>query len=289
MILVTGATGNVGGQVARALAAKGAPFRALVRRPDAADALRQAGATEVAVGDFTDAGAMARALEGVGRLFLVTASNPDQINNEAAAVAAAKAAGVAQIVKLSAINASADGLSVFLRWNRAGEENIERSGIAYTFLRPNGFFQNLLGQAGQIAQGALYAPAGDARISFVDVRDIADVAAAVLTEGGHAGEALDITGPEAPTHAEMAAQMSEVLGRPVQYVAIDDTALQGALAGSGLPEWQAEGVVGLYRMYRGGGRTAEVTDTVPRVAGHPARSLRDFLRDHAAVFTGAAA
>jgi len=289
MILVAGATGKVGGEVVEALKAiPGAPpFQALVRRPEAAAELEARGVRAV-LADLGDPARMAKALEGVERFFLVSAPDPRQVEIEGAAAEAARAAGVRQIVKLSALGADAGAECAFLRFNRAAEERVAASGVAaWTFLRPNGFFHNLLGYADSIrTQGAFYAPAGEARISLVDTADIGAVAARVLTDPieAHAGQTYDITGPEALTHDDIARALSALLGRDVRYVAVDDAAAKQGMLAAGMPEWQAEAVVALYRFYRTGA-AATVTDTVPALAGRPARTAAQFLEANRAVFS----
>ena len=132
-------------------------------------------------------------------------------------------------------------------------------------------------------KGASYAPIGEARVSIVDVRDIAEIAAAALTESGHERKTYDVTGPEALTHAEMASKFSEASGKQVNFVDIPESAMREALLGFGLPEWQAEGLIEDYAHYRRG-EAANVSTAVQQVTGHPARSFEGFARDYKELF-----
>jgi uncharacterized protein YbjT (DUF2867 family) len=199
-------------------------------------------------------------------------------------VRAAKAAGVGRIVKLSVFDAPAESFG-FGRAHRAVEKEIEASGIDWTFLRPNGFMQNLANQqaASIKAQGAFYFPAADTRISHVDVRDIARVAAAVLTSSGHSGKAYELTGPEALTYGEMAATLTRVLGKPVSYVAISDDDFRKAMAGMGAPAPLVEALVDLFAFYKRGA-AARISPDVANVTGQKAGSFEQYARENAAAF-----
>src|SRR5699024_1001649 len=172
----------------------------------------------------------------------------------------------------------------FLRDHAAIEHYIRASGLAYTFLRPNLFIQGLLGVRDSIVhQGRLFAPIADARISAVDVRDIAAVAAAVLTGTGHGGHVYDLTGPQALTHHAMAAQLAVALQRPVEFCQVAPVTMRQVLVAAGFPAWQADGLVEDYGHYARG-EAAEVTATVAEVSGRPAHDFGDFARDYADAF-----
>ena len=283
MILVTGATGANGSEVLKRLAAAGTPVRAMVRSPKRNDALNAPG-VEVVEGDFDRPETLPAALAGVERAFLVTNSTEQAERQQLDFVAAAERAGVAHLVKLSQYHAAADSPVRFLRYHAAVERAIRGSGLAWTFLRPNLFMQGLLNFAPTIgAKGEFYAAAGDARISAVDVRDIAASAVAALTGAGHAGRVYDLTGPQALTHREFAAGLSHALGRPVAYVDVPPEAMRGALVGMGMPPWQADGLVEDYAHYRRGEAEA-VTTGVRDATGRPPRDFAGFARDYAPAF-----
>jgi uncharacterized protein YbjT (DUF2867 family) len=165
------------------------------------------------------------------------------------------------------------------------EQYIQRAGVAYTFLRPNIFMQNLGNhEAAQIKQHHTLAnPIGDGLLSFIDTRDIAAVAAAALISDQHAGQTYVLTGPEALSYADVARKLTRLLGTPVQYVALSDESHQAALVANGVPEGRAAGLAALYGFYRAG-NAAAVTDTVERVTGRPARTLDQYFADHKSLF-----
>src|SRR5919107_1292118 len=215
MILVTGATGKeIVGELKR-LGVGG--VRALVRDPARAAFIREAG-FETAEGDFDRPETLGAALEGVERVLLLTPPTPQTFAQQSAFVEAARRAGVRHVVKFSAIGADAAAPEGFGKWHGQSEDLLKSSGLAWTMLRPNFFMQKVLWQARQIAaSGAIYQPVGDARARFIDVRDIAAVAARALTEPGHEGQTYDLNGPEALSYAEVAAQLFQGTGASNGY------------------------------------------------------------------------
>src|SRR5262252_7449091 len=208
-ILITGAMGNVGRELTKQLSAQKTPFRAMVRSIKGAEALSALEGAEVVVGDFDDAESLSHALQGVERTFLLTNSSERAEDQQSTFVDLARRAGVKHVVKLSQWAASLDSPVRFLRYHAAVERKIRESSMAYTFLRPNLFMQGLLGfRETIVGQGRFFAAVGDARISVVDVRDIASAAAAALLEKGHEGRIYDLTGPEALSHGDMARGLS---------------------------------------------------------------------------------
>jgi len=279
MILVTGATGNVGREVVRELSGRGERFRAAYTTKEKAAEAKTANAEPVVL-DFSKPETFGAALAGVDRLFLLSANPP----SESAVVHAAKAAGVRQVVKLSVFDAPAEGF-VFGKMHRAVEKEIEASGMGFTFLRPNGFMQNMANQqAGAIqATGAFHFPAAETRISHVDTRDIARVAATVLTSGGHEGKAYELTGPEGLTYGQIAAEIGRAIGKPVAYVAVSDDDFRKAMAGMGAPGPFVDALSDLFRFYRTGA-ASRVSHDIEKVTGRKATSFAEWARDHAALF-----
>jgi uncharacterized protein YbjT (DUF2867 family) len=285
-ILLTGATGTVGQAVAQALAGRGVPFRALVRQPDAPAAQQLAAlpGAELVLGDFNNPASLQQALAGIERAFLLTNSTEQAEAQQLRFVELARQAGVPRIVKLSQWAADAASPVRFLRYHATVEQAIQAAGLAYTFLRPNLFMQGLLAFKASIqAQGQFFAPIGEARISVIDVRDIAAVAAAALTELGHENQVYNLTGPAALTHAEMAAHLAAAVGYPVAFVDVPPTALRGYLAQAGFPEWQIEGLLEDYAHYHRG-EAAVVAAGVQQATGQPPRDFAAFARDYASAF-----
>ena len=283
MILVTGATGHVGSDVLKSLAAAHTPARGVVHSQGKVAALRAAG-VEAVVADLDDPATLRPALAGVDHVLLISPLHQQQGERERAVIDAAKAAGVAHMVKLSAFGVGPDAPMSFARTQYEIEQSLERSGMEYTHLRPNGFMQNFFQNAPTIAgQGVLYGSTGDGKISFIDVRDIADVAVLALTREGHAGKTYALTGPEALSHGDVAAIFSRELGREVRYVDLPPDAFKGALTQAGVPAWTAGALGELYAMYRDGYASA-VTGTVQELTGRPPRAFAAFVRDNATAF-----
>jgi len=279
MILVTGATGANGAELIKLLSTAGVPVRAMTRRANQALA-----GVEFVTADFDDPQSVRRALEGINRAFLVTNSSERVEAQQLAFVEAARAAGVRHTVYLSQLHAATNSPVRFLHYHAVVEAALAASGMAFTNLRPNLYMQALLGFRSSItAQGRIFAPAGDARVSIVDVRDIAAIAAAAITGSGHEGKTYDITGPQALTHAELALELTEALGREVTFVDIPESAMRDALHGFGIPQWQAEGLIEDYAHYRRG-EAADVSTAVQEVTGKPPRTFAQFARDYKPAF-----
>ena len=284
-ILITGATGNVGRELTKQLSARKVPFRAMIRSMQDAQALSALEGAETVVGNFDKAETLARALQGAERAFLLTNSSERAETQQSTFVEMARRTGVKHIVKLSQWAASPDSPVRFLRYHAAVERKIQESGLAYTFLRPNLFMQGLLAFRETImGQGKFFAAVGDARVSVVDVRDIAAAAAAALTGEGHEGKTYDLTGPQALSHGEMAEKLSGALRRVIEFVDVPPEAMREALIGAGLPVWQADGLIEDYAHYSRG-EAAEVAPGVQETTGNPPRSFADFASAYAEVFS----
>lgn len=289
MILVTGATGTTGSEIIRELSAAGAKgVRVLARDPGRASAARDAG-FEIVEGDFEKPGTLGAALEGVSRALLLTPPSPRTFEQQRAFVDAAKRAGVRHVVKFSAFGADADAPEGFGKWHGQAEDALKAAGLAYTMLRPNFFMQNLLGQARRIAaQGSIYQPVGDARASFIDVRDIAAVVAKVLTEDGHEGKSYVLTGPEALSFYEVAEKLSAAAGREISYVPVSPEQFRAGALAAGLPEWLVD-ALGVLNEVFASGKAASVTGDARRVSGREQITFDKFARDYAHAFKGEAA
>ncbi|HJV23684.1 MAG TPA: SDR family oxidoreductase [Holophagaceae bacterium] len=280
MILVTGPTGKVGQALVEALLAQGAAFKALARSEASAQALEAKGVAVVR-GDLADLGP---ALKGIDTLFLLS-SSADPFASEAPAVAAAQAAGVKKVVKLSAYGAQADAANPFFRGHARVERLLEASGMAWTSLRPSFFMQNWVTyNAAAIKAGQpVYANAGTGRMGSIDVRDIADVAVAALTQGGHEGRVYELSGPESLSQGEVAAKLAKLLGREVAYVPVPDEAAYQAMLGMGMPADYTWALVTLNQAVRKG-LADFTTQNVQLVTGHAPRSIDAYLTEHLAAF-----
>ena len=288
-ILITGATGNVGRELTKQLAARKVPFRAMIRSLQDAQAFSVLEGAETVVGNFDQAETLAHALQGAERAFLLTNSSERAETQQSTFVEMARRSGIKHIVKLSQWAASADSPVRFLRYHAALERNIRESGMAYTFLRPNLFMQGVLAfRETIINQGKFFAAIGDARVSVIDVRDIAAAAVAALTEEGHEGTTYDLTGPQALSHREMAERLSGAVGRKIEFVDVLPEMMRQALIGAGLPVWQVDGLIEDYAHYSRG-EAAEVAPGVQQATRNPPRSFLDFASAYAEAFSASTA
>ncbi|MGW8527222.1 MULTISPECIES: NAD(P)H-binding protein [Nocardiopsidaceae] len=272
MILVTGSTGSIGRHLVRMLADEGAPFRALVRDEERGRRL----GCDFVVGDFDDPDSVARALEGVDRLLLNSggalpvAGPQPMVRQQVDAVDAARRAGVARVVKVSAWRPlPGSKLSVRAHWEI--EQHLTASVPGWSLLRPTGFMQNFFtGEGGFATGGAVSGPYGGGRVAYVDAYDVAACAAALLTGPAVGNAAYDLTGPEALTHEEIAAK----LGVPFH----DQTPREAgaALRSQGLPDWFVDDLLWLYADM-GSGTMSEVTTVVRDLTGRDPRSFDEFL------------
>ncbi len=277
MIIVFGATGQTGGEVTRQLAAQGVPTRALVHNLEKGRMLEGLHVEIVQV-DLAQPETLEVALTGAEKVYFVATGPAIQLS--ANVYSAAQHAGVRHIVRLSSsFMVGLDAPVQLDRWHAQAEQALERSGIAYTHLRPSFFMQNLLFLG---ASGTLALPMGDMRVNMVDYRDIAAVAVAALTGAGHEGQTYAITGPEALTFTEVAAKLTAAAGRTFTYVPVSEAEFAQRLIQAGRPAPLAADLAKEYALI-GAGHPAfgVVTDTVPRLTGQPARSVDQFAHDYA--------
>jgi NAD(P)H dehydrogenase (quinone) len=307
MIAITGAAGQLGGRVAARLSRLGIEQRLIVRDPNRAPHLP--GAEIAQASSYGDAVAMGRALRDVETLFLVSARDKfgillmsalknetpkpyDRLQEQFTAIDAAAAVGVKRIVYLSAINPEKDATFVLARDHYFTEEHIRKIGVSFTFLRMSLYTDHV--PLAVSMDGVIRAPAGEGRAAWVTRDDIADVAVAVLAENGHAGQVYDITGPEALTMAETAERLSFATGRRITYQMqtpheartlrttsrLDRFEAEvKAINGKGLGDYEVEVMV-THFLQIAAGELSNVRDTVPRLTGHQAQSLADYLRQH---------
>ncbi len=275
IILVTGATGKVGGEVVRQLVAARKPVRALVRGPDRARDV-PAGA-EILVGALDDRAALARACRGVEGVFLGSFDDSRLLELQSNVIAAARGAGAARVARLSALSARTDSPHAFARVHGHGDRQVLDSGLGIA-LQPTWFNQNFLTY---FPKGVLRMPVGGGRVGFIDVRDIAAVAIRVLTRPGWEGQAIELTGPEALSHAEVAAILSEATGRTFTFEDEPVEAFTVRARAEGMDGEYLDILLGLFeRIQRDD--SAVVRPGVRQVLGREPTTLRAFAHDFAA-------
>lgn len=278
MIVVTGATGTIGRELVPLLAGRGTAVRALSRRPWRGEDLSGVEWLEV---DLADRDALERTCAGAEGFFLLTGNTDAMVQLQHNAIRAAAEAGVAHVVKVSALGASEHSKAVIGLWHHNVERFLRTSGVPWTVLRPHHFMQNLLDPAVfDRNTGIVYSSSGEGRIPFIDARDIAEVARVVLTESGHEGQVYTLTGPQAVSYRHATEVLSGVLDRDLAYVPEDVDDAWRRLRAAGQPPWLVGSLLAIAAYQRAGGPTERVTDTVQRLTGSAARDLEQFARDH---------
>lgn len=294
-VLIPAATGQVASRLARRLRDVGVPVRALARdRVKVLEMLAgprgDLGGIEVAVGPLDNGAFLADALRGVEIAFLSVGTDPRQTALEKGFIDAARQAGLPHLVKLSTIDAGRQAPNPVGRWHAEIEDHLAASGVASTILRPAYFTTNLLRTAApSVARTRRWAgtsPHG--RIAMIDPRDVAETAAAIITNAALRGPTYELTGPDAVTLPEVAGMLSRLLGREITYVSTSQEEMRRAMADRGVPDYYAEVAMGIDRSVEAG-LHERVTGEVEKLVGRPARTVADFLTDHAGVFSGVAA
>jgi uncharacterized protein YbjT (DUF2867 family) len=280
MLLVTGATGNIGSHLVRALVGAGADVRALTRDPARAAGLPPQ--AELAVGDLGEPSTLPAVFSGIERLFLLT---PGMVTvNVANAVAAAREAGVRHVVHLSSSNVLGDPMPLMGRWHHEREEMVRASGIPFTILRAGGFMSNALEWRDSLREGYVLDPSGPGRYAPIDTADIAAVAAVALTSDGHEGAEYVLDGDELMTCADQVKILGDVLGREIEVrqAASPEEVVRARFA-AGAPKVLADALVEAYTRARAD-VTGSRSDDATRLLGRPTATFRDWCERHAGLF-----
>jgi uncharacterized protein YbjT (DUF2867 family) len=251
MILVTGAAGKTGKAVVRALAAKGANVRALVRRPEHAEALRALGAEDISMGSFDDAGALARAAAGTRAIYHICPNvSPHEVAYARAVAAAAEAQNVARFVYHSVLHPQIEAMPHHWQKMRT-EEMLFAGGFDLTILQPTAYMQNILGAwRGIVAEGVFRVPYPvEARLSLVDLDDVAAAAALVLTTNGHSGATYELVGTSPLSQTEVAVAIGEALRRDVRVEAETVEAWEARARASSMGEHERTTLAAMFRYY----------------------------------------
>lgn len=286
MILVTGANGLNGSELIRRLSARGVAVRGLVRNSAKAGALSALPNVEIVEGDMARPETLSVALQDVDRAMLISSSAPDMLEVQASFIQAARKAGVRHIVKLSGIMPEIDSPFRFARMHGEIERELEASGMAFTHLRAGEFFPAYFRQvASMVAKGAIILPMEDARIASIDIGDIAEVAATILTSSGHEGKIYPLTGPEALSMAEVAEKLSVATGKPIHYVNVAPEEARSTNLARGMPPYLVDGLFELFAERRKG-KESQVSPVIPSVFGWQPTRFDEFAVRNAAIFRG---
>jgi uncharacterized protein YbjT (DUF2867 family) len=282
MILITGATGQVGSEAAKALVTAGAVVRALVRNPSGPAGLR---GVQVVQGSFDDDASLVRAFDGVDAMLLTGRDSPDAVSQHQRVLAYARLAKVQHIVKLSAIGASSHSSIALMREHHAIDEEVRLGPASWTLLKPHLYMQNLLRAADAVrSDGRLAAPMGHDSFPLVDTRDVGAAAAIVLGNPvAHAGQAYALTGPAAHSYDDVATALSVVAGRALTYEPVSPQAYEARLLAAGISDWRAFDLAHIMSAYSSTDNA--VSPDLPVLLGRRARTLSEFLQDHRHFFT----
>ncbi|MGW8956873.1 SDR family oxidoreductase [Paenibacillus sp. NPDC055715] len=282
MIVIIGATGTIGSMLLERLIDLGVPARALSREPEKLrDQIGEKGRStiEVASADASDPESLRRAFTGASQLFLAMSNSPIQIELETSIIQIAAEAGIKHIVKISSPAFEQSSPVAVAGWHQEIEKTLSESGLTHTVLRPYAFMQNLLRLASTITtQNVFFGAMGDSACNFIDCRDIADVAAEVLTNREVSGQIYTLTGSEIFSYPQIASQLSALLNRPISYINMEPQVLLRNLIEHGnMPPWLANHVVEIQTMSTLVPESPN--DTVKRLLGREPRTLNAFLHE----------
>ena len=276
-ILVTGASGMFGSEVAQQLLAKGVPVRILVRDPSRVPAAFDA-SVEVVVGDYMNTDALIEAMSGVKKMFLASYDQPEVVEHQANVLAVAKRCEVKHIVRLSSAGTEENNELPDLYRHAVCERQLEETGLDFTHLKPMWIMQNF---ESFVVNDRIRLPAGEGRLGLVDHRDVAAVAVAALTDFGHEGKAYELA-TESLSHSEVADQLSQASGRSITYENISPEAYEKQLLVNGYMQDDIDTLQGLLADVRNGVNSdTNVTDTVRDVLGRPGIKFKQFAQDYA--------
>lgn len=264
---------------------QGVPVRAVTRNPVRATKMPELAGSEMFVGDSSLPETLSGAFDRVEKVYLVPPTVPQWDQLQTQLIELARDNGVQHMVRISSVGTTADAVSMTLRSHWKGEREMERSGMAYTHIRSNSFYQNCLFDISSIkGEDRFYSCVGRVRYAKVDTRDIARVVALALTERGHENHAYTLTGPEALSYRDMAEKLTRALGREIAYIDLPNEEYEEYLRSTGLPDWLAKEFVAMYGFYEEGSFVEETTDTIRWLLGTPPGSFDKFAEDYRAHF-----
>jgi uncharacterized protein YbjT (DUF2867 family) len=280
MILVTGATGTIGLATVQALKTRGVQFKVGARN---VEKVKNLGVEAVEL-DWEKPASVINAFRGVERAFLITPMSENQLGQTLHALAASKRNGVKHIVRLSAVGAEHQPGTIASRLHNAVEREITTSGIGWTMLRPTFFVQNFVNYYGVNPKqdGQVYSSMGDGKATWIDARDIGEVASSILANvSGHENKSYDLTGPEALSGQQVLDILGTALGHKYSWVGVSETDAQKAMEQSGMPLWNVDALNELNGVVRGGYATT-VSQSVQKLLGRAPRTVQQYAKDFAA-------
>jgi len=279
MILITGAAGKTGRAVVRALAGRGEPVRAMIHSPDQAPSLEALGVQETQVGDLLDLAAVQRAVAGVRAIYHMAPNvSPDEIRMGETVISAAQSADVERLVFHSVLHPNIEAMPH--HWQKARvEELLFASGLPFTILQPTAYMQNVASAWESIMkQGRYPVPySPETRLSLVDLEDVAQAAARVLTEPGHTGATIELVGTPGMSPREMTELLSAELDRRVTVEVVPLAVWERGARASGLGEYQVSALIRMFAYYEEHGLTGS-PQALTRVLGRQPTSFAAFVR-----------
>lgn len=282
-VLVVGANGSNGQELVRQLKSNDIPVRAMVRNKNKYTGSKGE-SIELVEGDLSKPDSLESALEDITTAYIVTAIHPDSVMYYSNFFKAVQESEVKNVIKISALGADLDSPSEILRQHAKSDLQLINSGLNYTILRPNSFYQNLLWEARQIKRrGKFSLPLADARQSIIDIRDIAEVTVNLCKKDILDNKIYHLTGPEAISFQEVAIQLSDVLNKEVKYIAISADASEQGMKAIGMQEWHVRVLSELQRLFAKGGFSEVVEDLKILLSREP-RKFSDFASDYSAKF-----
>ena len=285
-ILVLGATGTTGSLVINNLKSNNADFAILAKSKAVARSSVLAD-EQVREGDFNDPESLVLAMEGVKKVYLVMPMHQDVIKWVNNVIEAAKQAGVEHIVKQSGLDASLDAESQIIRDHAESDLLIKNSGIDYTLIQPNSFFQNFYGNLTTInAVSQFYSPLSDSKQSMVDINDVAEVVSLVLTQPGHEGKIYRLTGAQALSSAEQAKIISKASAKTISFVNVSQQDFESALKEAGMGDWLAGKLAEMIEWFAKGQQYGETSADIEMLLGRPPRTFDDFAKELATAIEG---
>ncbi|MEO8550262.1 MAG: SDR family oxidoreductase [Kofleriaceae bacterium] len=287
--LLTGATGAAGSFIANEFVRDRQAVRMLVRDRSKATALAKVPTVEVVEGDMSRRESLGSVLDGVERVLMISASRLDMVETQCTFIDACKTAGARHVIKLSGLDARRETTFPFGLMHKAVEDHLERSGLAWTHLRPSGFMQEYLREAPSVIhESALYFPLGDVALNPVDLVDVGKVGFALLRDGGHEGRTLPMTGPEALTMTEIADRISRVVGSVVRYVPVSRADRRQSLVAHGIPPEFADALDRQVHERLLGGLESRVDVSTQQLFQVRPTTFLEFAKRHAEAFGGGA-